>query len=223
VLGEFPQNIEDALVQRKWIEKCRSLVLDPSDEYTQNVSAWDIATTHGKNRTVRCYREGNRILRLTPHPEITRFATRDLMAWDYKDKRAAIVYDSDGVGEGFDELLGALRVPYLSFHGGYGQKAFDQIKYKNLRTQFYFVLARKLERGLISLKDLPEKEYMALLVQLPQIKVKHHDSLGRLQIETKEDMHARGVESPDESDALMMSEYGLFMGNMADLRPMAYR
>lgn len=136
----------------------------------------------------------------------------------FKDYRAFWVFN-----EGLDEYLKRKHVPYLAFHGGHGYKAMDSRKYKNLRTQFYCALAKKFEKGLISLKSLPQKEYEVLKAQLCCMNYLPHDPLGRIRIETKEDLHTRQIMSPDSADSVMMSEYAIWMGNYGDTVGYSYR
>lgn len=72
-------------------------------------------------------------------------------------------------------------------------------------------MAKKLEKKMYDLSKLPAKEYEVLKNQLCCIKVKPPDAYGRMQIETKEDMRARGIKSPDYADSFMMSEYAWWM------------
>ena len=221
--GEFPQDSESAVIQRVWVDKAR-LVEPDNDDYDDKIEAMDVASKHGKSSTVLTERVGNTILRCTPHPDWGILDSGNELANDYNRKKLdVIVFDSDGMGEGLDEYMHGKHIPYYAFHGGFASKAIDVRRYKNLRTQFYCVLAKKLEKGLISLKQLPDKEFEILKNQLCCMNYKAHDSLGRVQIETKEELKARQIESPDSADSLMMSEYGLWMGKMGDLKPVAYR
>lgn len=222
-LGEFPQDSESAVIQREWVEKAR-LIQPDHDEYDNKVEAADIASKHGKNNSVFTKRQGNTIFRCTPKPGIGILSSGDLLARDYgKEDFDTIVFDSDGMGEGLDEYMEIKNIPYLAFHGGHGYKAMDDRKFKNLRTQFYVLLGKKFEKGLISLSEMPEDEYEVLKGQLTCINYKACDALGRIQIETKEDLHARQIESPDSADSCMMSEYGIWMAAFGDMQGSAYR
>ena len=150
--------------------------------------------------------------------------TRDMIKMNYLQKALhQSVIDADGMGEGLDDMLTESHVPFLAFHGGYAHKATDDRKYKNLRSQFYCFVAKKFEKGLYSLKNLTEKDYDILKNQLCSINYKPHDGMQRIRIETKEDLKARQIESPDYADAFMMSEYGYWMGRNEDVAPIAWR
>lgn len=231
VLGEFPEETPDSLIKRTWVERARKgldeqgKVLD--DEYPDDelrIVSCDVATKHGDNETVILYRFGHTFKNLRAYRHLPVDATADKVSLESLEQRASsVVVDSDGVGEGLSDMLIAKHVPVLEFHGGYGAKAMDSTRFRNLRSQFYWVAAKKLEKGYYNLKHLPEREYEILKNQLCSIKVKPPDALGRIQIETKEDMAARGVKSPDMADAFIMSEFGFFMGKSADVVMYKYR
>lgn len=223
VLGEFPQDSDSAVIQRSWVEAARKI--EPNfDEYDDKIESCDVASKHGKNKTVFTERTGDTIHRCTPFAELGIIGAYNRLSSNYAiNKLNTIVFDADGLGEGLDEMMEAHHIPYLAFHGGHGYKATDERKFKNLRTQFYCMLAKKFEKGMISLSLLPQKEYEVLKNQLCALNYKPADALGRIQIETKDDLLARQIESPDSGDSVMMSEYGLWMGKMSDIGSYAYR
>lgn len=223
VLGDFPLEAENALIRRDWVEQCRKTEPLDDEEEAYRIEACDLASKHGKSETVKTYRYGHTIKEIKAY-HIPLTETRDILIWDYMQKRLkSLVIDADGMGEGLDDMLREKHVAFEAFHGGYASKAFDETKYKNLRSQFYCIVAKKFEKGLYSLSSLPAKEYEILKNQLCSIKVKLPDARGRVQVETKEDMQARQVKSPDYADSFMMSEYGWYMGRYADIKAYKYR
>jgi len=223
IRGEFPQSSETAVFKRKWIEAAREKKPE-HDGYDHKVEAADIASKHGKNNTVFAERTGNTIHRITPHAEMGVLAAGDKLSNDYgKRDFQTIVFDADGMGEGLDEYMERKRIPYLAFHGGYGYKAIDSRKFKNLRTQFMCMLAKKFEKGMISLSEVPKREYEIFKNQACSINYKPPDGLERIQIETKEDLHKRQIMSPDSLDSVMMSEYAVWMAAYGDMQGFSYR
>ena len=223
VRGEFPQEAKNALVSRALVEQCRKTKLDESEEDNTRVLVSDIATKHGSNETVIGYRYGHTVKDMKGWLRIPTTESADKLSYvQQKKKVMTTVIDSDGVGEGVSDTLISRKIPVTEFHGGSAQKAIDQNRFKNLRTQFYWTMAKKFEKGLYDLSMLPDKEYEILKNQLCSIRVKNPDPMGRIQIETKEDMQARGVTSPDFADTFMMMEYGWYMAKFADLRPRRY-
>ena len=217
-------NVERALVKIQWVANARGNKLKEQEEDEIRIVSNDVATKHGSNETVILYRYGHTIAEINCYKNSLIPLTANMVKTKYERKKAdAIVIDKDGVGEGVGDLIEQSKIGYYEFHGGYTQKAMDARKFRNLRTQFYWIVSKKLEKGLFDFSLLPQVIYEKLKSQLCSIQVKKPDGLGRFQIETKEDMHARGVISPDLADALMMSEYAFFMGRMGDIKAYRYR
>ena len=229
--GEFPEQSEGSLVSRAWVERARKGLdadgkpLDEdNEEDSEKVLAADIATKHGTNETVIGYRYGHTVKSLQGFLHLPTNESRNKIAFEHSRlKTLCACIDSDGIGEGVSDDLVEMRIPVVEFHGGYGQKAMDSIKFKNLRTQFYYLVAKKFEKGLYNLKHLDEKSYEIFKNQICSIKVKAPDALGRQQIETKEDMLARSIQSPDYADTFMMLEYAWYVMRNSRTIPYSYR
>lgn len=227
VLGEFPYQTPDTLISREWVERCRkqkpSDIGDDEEEEVKLVPV-DVATKHGENLTVIGYRYGHSIISMQGYSRQSITDTANRVSFKYNEKQAnSAIVDSDGIGEGLSDILAERKIDNIEFHGGSASKAMDDKKFKNLRSQFYWLIAKKFEKGLYSLSELPDKDYDILKNQLCAIHTKAPDPLGRFQIETKDDMIARGVKSPDYADDFMMGEYGFWMQRYADIREYKYR
>ena len=227
VMGESPESGEGSLISREWVQRARKgidrdgleIERENEDEKVRIIGA-DIATKHGNNATVIGYRYGHTIVEMRQYLQQTQTFARDQIQSKYSAKEAhMVVTDSDGVGESMAELLAEVHVPCLEFHGGYAAKAIESKSYRNLRSQFYDIVAKKFEAGLYDLRLMPQDQYELFLNQITQIKVKTSDGLGRFQIETKEEMLARSIKSPDMADCFMMMEYCFYMRKMTDIRP----
>ena len=219
VKGLPPEQDEYSLIERKWVDRARKgldsdgLPLDEENEENETrIVGLDMASKHGSNESVIGYRYGHTIKSMKGYIKQTGTWIRDQVSSVYNANEANIaVSDADGLGESMADMLSEMHVPSLEFHGGSSQKAMDERRFKNLRTQFYHIVALKFEKGLYDLRHMSEKDYDILRGQLCSIRVKAPDGLGRLQIETKEDMLARQIKSPDFSDCFMMMEYAHFM------------
>lgn len=224
VLGEFPMETPDTLISRKWVEDARRRDLKENEEDEVRVVGNDVASKHGDCENVIGYRYGHTVVELKGFYRISMTETRDKIGFKWNQKKAqSVVVDADGLGEGLPELLAQLQIPCWHFHGGYGQKAIDKNRFKNLRSQFYWIVAKKFEQGLYDLTRLDDKSYELLKNQLCCIKVKPPDAQGRIQIETKEDLMARGIKSPDYADCFMLMDFGHWMGRYQEIEPMRYR
>ncbi|HEY9874569.1 MAG TPA: hypothetical protein V6D12_14110 [Candidatus Obscuribacterales bacterium] len=231
VRGEFPEETADTLISRAWVERARKgldldgkPLEDEDEEESVKIIACDVASKHGECETVIEYRYGHTLKEIKGHYRLATNETSDILAWKYSQTQANnLVVDSDGIGEGVADNLIAKRIGVTEFHGGYGAKAIDDNKFKNLRSQFYWIVAKKFEKGLYNLKHIPEREYELLKNQLCCIKVKAPDAMGRIQIETKEDLMARGIRSPDFADAFVYGEYGFWSARFNEIKEHRWR
>lgn len=226
VKGLPPEQDEFALIERAWVDRARKgLDLDgiPLDEENEDdevrIISFDIASKHGENETVICYRYGHTFKTIKGYRKQTSTWIRDQVQSMYSKLEAnVVVHDADGLGESMSDQLSENHVPSLEFHGGYSQKAMST-KFRNLRSQFYWMVAKKFEKGLYDLRQLNQQDFETLREQLCSIRVKPEDGMGRFQIETKEDMLSRGIKSPDYADAFVLSEYGKYMHSHIELKP----
>lgn len=224
VLGEFPTEGTNVLISMKWVDRARDIEIDEPEDALKIIPN-DVASKHGQSENVIGYRIGHTLMEVDIYHQIPIPMTAQKVKQKFEMKKAnTIVIDSDGMGEGVGDILEQYKgLNPLEFHGGYSSKAQDSMRFHNLRTQFYFIVAKKFEKGLYSLKYLPQHIFEKLKSQLCSIRVKKPDGQGRFQIETKEDMMARGLLSPDLADMFMMGEYGYYMGKMGDLQGTSYR
>lgn len=218
-------NLEDALIKVVHVNEARKRKnLDDNEEDSYSVLACDVATKHGACETVIIYRLGHTIMEIQRHKHIPATETaQKLKELNLKYSPHSLTIDSDGFGEGVADILRSQKVPHHEFHGGYGYHAMDSKNYRNLRTQFYDLVAKKFENGFYDLTRISEKDFNDLKRQLCAIKVKPMDALGRKQIETKDDMKARSVVSPDLADAFVYAEYGYYMAKYAGIKPVPWR
>lgn len=230
IAAEFPEQDESALIERQWVDRARKGVDEdglPLDEEVEKESyrilGWDVASKHGECENVIGYRYGHTIPYIKGYLRQTSTFMRDQVETLYTKKLAKVVcVDADGIGENIADIMSEVHIPTLEFHGGYGAKAYDQTKFKNMRTQFYWIVAKKFEKGLYNLKHMDSKEFELLRSQLCCIRQKPDDALGRMQIETKEDLLSRSIKSPDYADCFVLMEYANFMRKMSGLGPTHY-
>lgn len=107
--------------------------------------------------------------------------------------------DEHGLGGGPLDLLKAN--PRVNAVGiTVGSQALDSVRFGNLRAEAYWGLRDLARSGQLWLPDHPR-----LIGQLSCLKYKYKPN-GQIFIESKEEMRARGVASPDEADAVMLSK-----------------
>ena len=211
VLGEFPDQTEDALISLSHVEaaveRWRKLQLDlatgaatpppESDLGNEIVLAVDVAR-YGSDHSVILRRQGARV------DEIRTFNgldTMQLAGWvaaairEFQPLRTCI--DEVGVGAG---VVDRLREQGYGVRGiNVAQAARQKDVFANLRAEGYWRLRELFAAGEIAIP--PDQQLVGELVSLRY----HVDSRGRTLLEKKEDMRKRGVPSPDRADALMLA------------------
>jgi hypothetical protein len=105
----------------------------------------------------------------------------------------ATFIDVGGIGAGVMDRLRQLN--YAVVPVDFGSKAIDP-RYENKRAEMWWLMADWVRAG-GCLPDMPE---MAQELTAPRYTYKN--ARGRLQLESKDDMRARGLPSPDIADAL---------------------
>lgn len=194
VLGEFPDQAEDALLSLGWLEKAKIRELNSEGRIRAGL---DVAGP-GEDETVLTIRKGPQIL--------------SQRVWNTEDPRGEVVsalepyrsqlellnVDSIGIGWGMyvhlRDIFGATVVQAVNV----GKAARDQQKYANAKAEYYWGLRLRAEAG--DLAGMPE----AAISQLAGIRYKHN-ARGQVVIESKEDARKRGVKSPDRAESVMLA------------------
>lgn len=119
-----------------------------------------------------------------------------------------IIIDEDGVGGGVVDLIdnGKGFVNNSSpVETEYSKKIHN---YRNLKTQCYFKLAEKVQKGEIAIyDDIPLEIQEGLIEDLEQIAQKNIDKDGKIEILGKDEIKEKLGRSTDYSDAMMMRCY----------------
>jgi hypothetical protein len=200
VLGQFPDEADDTLISRRLIKAAqeRSLPLDTPG--SPGAFGCDIARAGGDETVAYLNRGGVvRLVHRSQGHELMRTtgAIMNLLRDAAAPGWPAIV-DAIGIGAGVHDRLreqGARVFGFVSSH-----KARRADRFVNRRAEVFWDLREAMREGLIDLDPADEE----LASQLGAIRF-HEDSRGRIQIERKAQMKARGVSSPDRADALAMT------------------
>lgn len=210
VLGKFPEvSAVNSLIPAIWVRAAQERTLEPSVPIELGIDVGG-----GSNRNVIALRRGPvvRVIHRDQNPDTMQTLSNTLQA--IKDTGATSAkIDDIGIGHGAadraKEMANDQRIkqetPDLAKRASLvsgvsvGDPAEDNESYVNLRAEGYWGLRERFEEGSIDID--PEDEDLA--AQLVALRYKR--SSGRLQIESKEDMRRRGVESPDDADGVMLA------------------
>ncbi|MFT3831902.1 MAG: hypothetical protein QM711_01070 [Micropruina sp.] len=196
VLGEFPATDADALVSWELIRAAQART-DTSSEGVVLLGC-DVAR-FGGDSTVIALRTGwgVRILQ-SFRGQPTTYAAGLLIRLSRRFGGIPVHVDDTGVGGGVTDLLneaGVNVVPIIS-----ASAATDPSMFANLRAESYWRLRQAMEYGVLDLDPADDE----LAQQLARHRYKL-DSKGRVLIESKDAMRARGEASPDRADAIALT------------------
>lgn len=118
------------------------------------------------------------------------------------------IADDDGVGGGvvdFGKIKGFVNnsTPLPIFQNGILQSE----NFANLKSQCYFKLADKINKGEVFLSDMSQSNKQDLINELEQVKQKGQDSDNKKRVLSKDEVKNAIGRSPDLSDMLMMRIY----------------
>lgn len=202
VKGRPPIADSDTLMPWDWVNDAidRDMVIQPDDPIFFGI---DVGA--GGDKSVVCIRQGCIVKKLYTYNTVD---TMELVGRvsnlieEYEPQ--ALFVDNIGIGIGVYNRLQELG--HRVFAVDVRRKGRNEDKFQKLRDELWWALRTQFEKGTISIPKDDE-----LIAELTTIKYKP-ESDGRIKVESKKDMKARGLHSPDRADSLMMT---YFMGENA--------
>ena len=168
----------------------------------------------GRDENVLAIRSGNKLLELVAWRERDTNAAvgRFIIEFRRYNLRAQQIWgDNGGVGHAMCDTLDAAGWPINRFD--FGSPAGHKDVYVSRGAEIWDSLSTRIKRAEIVLINDP-----VLISQLTTRKIVY-DARGRIKLETKEEMAARGLKSPDRADAVI----GAFAFGVQDFRTYAKR
>lgn len=204
VLGEFPTAEDDAVIPLDWCESAVHRDVAPL-ENSRVVWGLDVAR-FGSDRTALAKRRGNVLLE-----PVKSWHGKDLMqvsglvvdayeAVDDTECPDEILVDSIGIGAGVVDRLRELGLPARGVN--VAEAAATDARHNRRRDELWWRVREWFEARDCVIPDDP-----ALIAELSLPKYRF-TSAGKLQVESKDDMKGRGVQSPDLADALCLTFAG---------------
>jgi phage terminase large subunit len=205
VLGEFPSAAPDQLIALAWIEQSNRKWVDlkPEEKWWEDVPKYktgpitigaDIAR-YGDCETVFYARMGNVF---APPVVMTKFDTVEVaarlklyMQTIYADY---VNIDEVGLGAGVVDMMKPMSGT-CGINVGLPPK--DKEKFNNLRSESFWHLREKFEKGELIVPDDDRTK--------GQLSTMKYSLRQKLVVEGKDDMRMRGVKSPDRADAMCLS------------------
>ena len=195
ILGLFPDESEKQLISRAWIKTAYMLEVNTDDKET--VVSVDVARTGDESSIIVrtgykvTYIERKKIInKKDPTGEIVDWAIEIYSRFD----ATTIFVDALGIGAGVADGLRRKGLP--TFDVIFSSSPMNGTLFANLRAEVYWNLRTLLQKEVLELPedDILESELSEMFVE--------YDRLGRLKLESKDDIRARTGKSPDTADAL---------------------
>jgi hypothetical protein len=197
IFGEFQETSGEGLVV-PWDTLMQCLDSPPNKEGHEVVAACDFAAAG--DESVFCMRVGNKITKLVAWREANTMAGCARFALEFEKaglKPEQIFGDAGGLGLPMCHQLAEMGWPIHQVN--LGGRAHVPDKYTNRGTEMWFEAARQIDRCEAILPDCE-----ILHSQLTTRRVATSKT-GKLNLESKKEMKARGFSSPDRADALVMA------------------
>lgn len=204
VLGEFPTADDDVVIPLELAEAANQRDVEKTSRILP-VWGLDVAR-YGNCRTALAKRQGNTLLE-----PVKSWHKRDLMevagivAAEYEDapsdeRPAEILIDSVGLGAGVLDRCREMALPVRGIN--VGETASGRSRFQNLKAELWWRC-----RDWFDARDCSIPRDDRLIGQLVTVKYSFTSS-GKIKIEGKEDMMKRGLNSPDEADAFVLTFAG---------------
>lgn len=204
VLAEFPQESPYAVFNLAWIERAKR---DPTEAELERAKkgaliqcALDVAGA-GDDETVLTARVNGIILGQwawhdpDPRGAVT-IKVKELMHHPLY-RFSVLVVDITGIGYYMGKHLADQGIPVFGFQAG--ARAIDASQYVNAKAEAYFRCREFFKENLVSC--LVDEETQAQLCTIQY----RETGKGLTEIESKDDMRKRGVQSPDRAESLIMA------------------
>ena len=201
VRGLPPQTDADVLIPYGWVDESLSLELDV-DEGDLTVAGLDVAGG-GSDSTVLCVGRGGRLESIQKTNLLRKQEIADWVArqWHTNDLEAVAV-DVNGLGSGVAEILQDMGMEVLFVNVGREAER-NPMRFDRLRDEVWWDIREALEHGEIQLPNHEE-----LIGELTSIKYEpYRGTNARIKVESKKEMRARGLKSPDTADAACLWNY----------------
>jgi hypothetical protein len=168
--------------------------IEPSSPCVMGV---DVAR-FGDDETVAVVRAGSKVVAIEAWEKTDTMETTGRIInlyWGYQPE--SIVIDVVGMGAGVCDRLKEQNFPVKAVNAS--SPAWNKEKFANLRAELFWGLRERFKQEDI---DIPDDA--KLKAQLSAIRYKF-SSRGQMLIESKEEMKAKGMKSPDRADALALA------------------
>jgi len=200
VLGEFPEAEDDVIIPYEWVEA--ALLRDVQPFAVKPIWGVDVARS-GRDSNALARRKGNvleRPVEVWRNDDLMQTVGRIKLAWDTcipSRRPSEINVDSIGLGAGVADRLLEMGLPARAIN--VAESAAMSDRFVNLRTELWFRGRDFFEKKDSNLAG--DAELLAELI-LPTYTI---TSAGKQKAESKDELKARGYDSPNRADAFLLT------------------
>lgn len=209
ILGNFPEGNQDAVVPRAWVEEAIGRDISPYG----GVKVWGVDPGRGGDPSGFVEVEGRQI---TEMDEVNFANVMQVTGWIKKkwdrcpaEQRPINIYvDVIGIGAGVADRLEELGLPVVAIN--VAELAAVADRYVRLRAELWDQAREWFEtKDCVINPEIAPRFLEKFVDEISEPQYKDHSS-GRTDVESKKDMKARGIPSPNLADAfcLCMAEEG---------------
>ena len=194
VYGEFPNAGDDQFISSLVVDDAmrRPLYKDPSAPIVIGVDP----ARFGADATVIAVRQGRDIVRIIRHRGDDTMTVVGYVIEAIEEFKPAMVFiDEGGLGAGIVDRLKEQRYKIKGVN--FGWKSRNPAMYGNMRAQIWGDM-----RDWLKSASIPNDRFLKTDLISPMMKP---DSKGSIFLESKKDMKARGLASPDAADAIALT------------------
>lgn len=202
VFGKFPPVGTNKLLGPDHVRAAMAVSMAPHAwQHHPRIMTLDVARSLSRDRSVICRRQGPvvfpfRVYRLDDSNELAGQVALEFSRWPAQ----IVIIDAVGIGGPVADQLRAIGLPVIMFNGGLPAR--DK-RFLNRRAEVYWTMAHEI-KGQGGVPGLALPNFLDLIPELTEPEIDFTNK-GQISLESKDDMLARGLASPDLADALAMS------------------
>ena len=194
VYGMFPNAGDDQFISASIVDE--AMKRDKYKDMSAPIIIGVDPARFGSDATVIAVRQGRDIVRIDRHRgDDTMTVVGYVIEAIDEFKPALVVIDEGGLGAGIVDRLKEQRYKIKGIN--FGNKAKNPIMYGNMRAQMWGEMKDWLKSA-----SIPNDRFLKTDLISPMMKP---DSRGTIFLESKKDMKARGLASPDAADAIAVT------------------
>jgi phage terminase large subunit len=199
VQGLEPIGDNDSLIPLEWVMAAVNREIDV-DEDDPVITGIDLAR-HGDDKSVILTRRGMKVDNIIK--TFNGQNTMEMCGWisihNNEEEPTCMGIDVVGLGWGVYDRLREVGIRCTAIN--VAESTSNKDKFERLRDELWWALREDFQLGNISIPDDEE-----LIFELSNVKFRV-ESNGKIKVESKKEMRARGVASPNKADALVLTKY----------------